>query len=384
MAHPSSSHRDRDDDRGTVRERERERDRERRTATVHHHRTISSTTLLLVLSLILAVLAVMLSLPSRSSGVLSTSRAGQQPPTADPNMNDPEGGPSHSFWGYLTPKRSHALVSRESNVALREAEVARREAELLVAPPAFEVSCPVCEPVIQEVYQEPPQSIALVQRPAPPAPPPPATTVIKEIIKEVEPSDPTWLKTRLDGLVERETKISDREKEVGQREENVGKRESDATKREGWIMEQLNALAAPDPREQQQSRVDRVDRVEEEYIYEKYEDNRHYEDQPRHYYGEARRVAPKLQEIPAPTSTSTVLVTATETITQVVPPPPAGTRLAAHPTPETFIKGATGSGAGRTMEIFVEEPQETVTVYEPMHRDRGREREREQSPRNWW
>ncbi|KAG8863115.1 hypothetical protein FRB96_009296 [Tulasnella sp. 330] len=386
MAHPSSSHRDRDDDRGTIRDRERERET-RRTSTVHHHRTISSTTLLLVLSLILAVLAVMLSLPSRSSGVLPSITRGQSAQAqADPGMDGAEGGPSHSFWGYLTPKRSHALVSRESNVALREAEVARREAELLVGPPAgFQIQCPVCEPIIEEY--DPSPSLQLVTRPAPPAPPAPTTTIIQEVIREVESQDPGWLKTRIEGLVERETKISDREKEVGQREETVGKREADATKREGWIMEQLNALA-PEPREAHA-------RVEEEYVYEKYED------QPRHYYGEARRVAPKEIAMPAPipVPTSTVVVTATETITQVVPPPPAGTRLAAHPTPETFVKGATGSHAGKTKEIYIEEPQETVTVYERDQAVYDREqlayereplvyepvgRERRQPRQGWW
>ena len=35
----------------------------------------------------------------------------------------------------LTPKRSQALIARESNVAMREAEVARREAEILAGAP---------------------------------------------------------------------------------------------------------------------------------------------------------------------------------------------------------------------------------------------------------
>lgn len=177
----------------------------------------------------------MLSLPSRSgSSVLPSASRGQQP-IPDAGMND-EGGPSHSFWGYLTPKRSHALVSRESNVALREAEVARREAELLAGPLMYPGSCPACGPIIEE-FEDVSPSIALVSRPT--APPPPVTTVIKEVIKEIEPTNPGWLQARMDGLVEREMKISDREKEVGKREEGVGKREADATKREGWIMEQL-------------------------------------------------------------------------------------------------------------------------------------------------
>jgi len=65
MAQPSSSHHR--DERSHSHRSERERSH-------HHHRTISSTTLLLVLSLILAVLAVMLSLPIAKApvGLLGT------------------------------------------------------------------------------------------------------------------------------------------------------------------------------------------------------------------------------------------------------------------------------------------------------------------------
>ncbi len=94
MAQPSSSHRDRD----------REGHSHRSERSTRHHRTISSTTLLLVLSLILAVLAVMLSLPSQSS-----SSNGGQP-------GDPA---TQGVWSVLTPKRSQALIARESNVAAR-------------------------------------------------------------------------------------------------------------------------------------------------------------------------------------------------------------------------------------------------------------------------
>lgn len=180
----------------------------------------------------------MLSLPSRSGGVLSTSR----PSTSAPGLDAPtaDDGMGHSFWGYLTPKRSHALVSRESNVALREAEVARREAELLIPSPGWSPSCPVCGETVVEEYQDVSSpSIALVSRPSAPAPPQATVTVIKEVTKEIEPQNPGWLQSRMDGLVEREMKIADREKEVGKREESLGKREGDATKREGWIMEQL-------------------------------------------------------------------------------------------------------------------------------------------------
>ncbi len=143
---------------------------------------------------------------------------------------------SHSFWGYLTPRRSHALISRESNVALREAEVARRESELLVARPDWASTCPVCGETVVEEYTQSSPSIQLVSRAQPPIP---THTIIQEVIKEVEPSNPAWLQSRLDGLVDREHKISEREKEVGGREENVGKREADSTKRESWLNEQI-------------------------------------------------------------------------------------------------------------------------------------------------
>ncbi|KAF8582280.1 hypothetical protein K439DRAFT_1635393 [Ramaria rubella] len=203
MAQPSSSHH-----RG---ERERER------SSHHHHRTISSTTLLLVLSLILAVLAVMLSLPS--SQVTS----------------NPEGSSSNGVWGYLSPKRSQALVAREHAVAVREAEVARREAEILAGSPGgvTPVSCP---PVPSS--SAPPSPQIFVE--------PPVQTIIKEVVKEVEAiGPPSWWKDtgiRVDELLDREARISDREKDVGRREENIGRRETDASRRETWIMEQLIAL----------------------------------------------------------------------------------------------------------------------------------------------
>ncbi|KAG8900156.1 hypothetical protein FRB99_006201 [Tulasnella sp. 403] len=345
MAHPSSSHRDRDDDRGTIRERTH-----RSSSSSSRHRTISSTTLLLVLSLILAVLAVMLSLPSRSGGVLTGSRQQQQavPETGAPDAD----GASHSFWGYLTPKRSHALVSRESAVAMREAEVARREAELLAARPGgWPLACPPCaEHTVVEEFEPTPPSISLVSRASPPAPPPAVTTVIqeviKEVIKEVEPSNPAWLQTRIEGLVEREMKLSDREKDVGRREEAIGRREADSTKREAWIMEQLQNLNPPEPPV-----------VEDDYGFDEH---------PRHYYGDSRR-PPK--ELP---SAETIIVTETEIRTKFQPAP-APTRVAARPTPETFITSPTGAASAVTQEIFieiptgeitVELPQETVTVVE--------------------
>jgi len=226
MANPSSSHH-RDS-----RERERERH--------HHHRTISSTTLLLVLSLILAVLAVMLSLPSNRIPVASPAV-----PIANTNMGNPgnpgnpsnlEGTPpnqepANGFWTYLSPRRSQALVAREHDVAIREAEVAKREADLLagayVGPPVVSaISCPPC----QTVYAT--------------APAPPPETIIKEVVREIQAIEPSRgaAEIRMEDVMQREEKVSDREKQVGSREEVVGKRESDASRRENWIMEQLITL----------------------------------------------------------------------------------------------------------------------------------------------
>jgi hypothetical protein len=128
-----------------------------RTAT-----RISSTTLLLVLSLSLAVLAIMLSLPNQSS-------AGQSGEPA------PQG-----VWNVLTPKRSQALIARKSNIAVREAEVARREAEILAGAPSgiigsspMPTSCPPC--VAQATFE-----------------PPPVQTVIKEVVQEKDLAAPGW------------------------------------------------------------------------------------------------------------------------------------------------------------------------------------------------
>lgn len=198
MANPSSSRHDHDD-RG---DRERRHRSDRHSS--HSNRTISSTTLLLVLSLILAVLAVMLSLPSSQAAA---------------EKNDPA---AQGVWGYLTPKRSQALVARESSVAAREAEVARREAELLVGAPGgvipTQTVCPVCPP------SEPVQ------------------TIIKEVIQESALATPSWFKEagiRAEEILDRELKIAEREREIGKREESVNRREHDASRRESWIMEQL-------------------------------------------------------------------------------------------------------------------------------------------------
>jgi hypothetical protein len=206
---PSSSHHERD------REREREREHRHRSERErhHHHRTISSTTLLLVLSLVLAVLAVMLSLPASSSA----SAKGAEDPAAS------------GLWGYLTPKRSQALVARESSVAGREAEVARREAELLVGAPGGvlptqnPVVCPVC----------PTATFIDI---------PPAQTIIKEVVKEADLAPPGWWKeanNRAEDILDRELRVGEREREITRREESINRREHDASRREAWIMEQL-------------------------------------------------------------------------------------------------------------------------------------------------
>jgi hypothetical protein len=202
MAQPSSSHHG---ERHHRSERERERERSHR-----HHRTISSTTLLLVLSLVLAVLAVMLSLPSSSQ-----SATGSETGTS-------------GVLGYLTPKRTQALIARESAVAVREAEVARREAELLagapggVIPTPSPILCPACvaSTTIETITG-------------------PIQTVIKEVVKEDSLTPPGWVGTRAEELLDRELKIAERERDISKREENVNRREHDASRRESWIMEQL-------------------------------------------------------------------------------------------------------------------------------------------------
>ena len=203
MANPSSSHRDHDRDRERVRERSH-----------HHHRTISSTTLLLTLSLILAVLAVMLSLPS--------NRGAPAAPVTD-------GAPSNTgIWGLLTPRRTDSLVSREVAVAKREADVARREADVLAG---ALVTCGPYATVTEHI-----ETIAA---------PPPAQTIYKEVFREREPEASLTapgaadMARRIEDLLAREAKVAEREKDMSRREEIVNRREHDASRRENWIMEQL-------------------------------------------------------------------------------------------------------------------------------------------------
>jgi len=315
MAQPSSSHRERD--------REGHSHRSERS-THRHHRTLSSPTLLLVLSLILAVLAVMLSLPSQSS---SSSTAPGDPAT-------------QGVWSVLTPKRSQALIARESNVAVREAEVARREAEILAGAPGGVVgsgplgtgptSCPPC--VAQATFE-----------------PQPIQTVIKEVVQEKDLTPPGWWKdsnVRFEDILDRELKIADREREISRREETVNRREHDASRREAWIMEQLAALGGESA-------------VEEEYIYEP--------------AGPKRRPS---KEIPPVVYTE--IETATRTVTQVhietqfvpnetvVIPPPANTRRVAHPTPSPYTTSFSTMLPRTTSVEVVIEHEEAVVREEPV------------------
>jgi hypothetical protein len=125
--------------------------------------------------------------------------------------------------GYLTPKRSQALIARESSVAQREAEVARREADLLAGAPGGVTPSPVICPVttsIETVFA-------------------PAQTVIKEVVKEESLTPPGWMGNRAEEILDRELKITERERDISKREEAVNRREHDASLRESWIMEQL-------------------------------------------------------------------------------------------------------------------------------------------------
>ncbi|GJJ12351.1 hypothetical protein Clacol_006592 [Clathrus columnatus] len=296
MAQPSSSH-------------------HRERTSHHHHRTISSTTLLLVLSLILAVLAVMLSLPSSSQ-----------------NSGNTEAGGSSGVWGYLSPKRSQALVAREHNVAVREAEVARREAELLAGAPGG-VVMPQCSPapsaspstsgIATEVF------IA----------PPPIHTVIKEVVREVDAAGPPgWWKDagiRVEELMDREARVSDREKEVGKREEAIGRRETDVSRRETWIMEQLIALGNEQT-------------IEEEVVY----------DTPRR---KVKELPPLIETITQVIPPITHIETLTETVTV---PPAANTRVAARPAPEEHVlKGPVVGDVKPTTAIEI--VKETISVPPP-------------------
>ncbi|KAH9951900.1 hypothetical protein B0H21DRAFT_2492 [Amylocystis lapponica] len=355
MAQPSSSHRERTD-------------RSERSSRHHHHRTISSTTLLLVLSLVLAVLAIMLSLPSSQGPI---------PPGGNPG--DPS---SQGVWSYLTPKRSQALIARESNVAMREAEVARREAELLAGAPGgviptapAPIVCPACPTVVEKVTE----------------PAPPVQTVIKEVVKEAELTPPGWwdqARVRAEDILDRELKIAEREREIGRREEAVNRREHDASRRESWIMEQLVALN----NEEQPT-------VEEEYVYEPAGSRRKPKAPP---FPQAPPFSP-YQALPPPlilTETAIEIAVQTRTVTHthhhthtpptetVVVPPPANTRIVPSPAPSIASASSSTSHIPRTTAVEVvveeevleeEEPEEEVrtrrVIRSPQHR---------QEPGRWW
>lgn len=286
MAQPSSSHHG---------ERAHRSDRER--SSRHHNRTISSTTLLLVLSLVLAVLAVMLSLPSNTAA------------------SSPEAANS-GVLSYLTPKRTQALIARESAVAVREAEVARREAELLagapggVIPSPSPVLCPPCSTTVETVTA-------------------PVQTIIKEIVKEDSLTPPGWSSSRAEEILERELKIAERERDISKREENVNRREHDASRRESWIMDQLIALGNDSPQT-----------VEEEFLYEPAGSKR------KSKYKELPPLI--VSEVAYEPQIKTVVQTQTITV-----PPPASTRLVAFPTPEAASSSTTASSPRTTVVEFV-------------------------------
>ncbi|KAJ7155958.1 hypothetical protein C8R43DRAFT_998478 [Mycena crocata] len=302
MAQPSSTHHDR-----TERDRERHRSDRDRSSSHHHHRTISSTTLLLVLSLVLAGLAVMLSLPRQY--------------TPDPAV---EGSSSQQgVWGYLSPKRTQALIARESAVAVREAEVARREAELLIGAPGGVVPSPsavLCPPCAATTVFE---TIS-----------PPAQTIIKEIVKEDSLTPPGWTSGRAEEVLDRELRIAERERDISKREESVNRREHDASRRESWIMEQLIALGNDSP-----------DSVEEEYVY------------------EPKRKAKQLPPIETFHEPEIKTVFQTQTITV---PAPANTRRAASPVAQVADPSlSTDIPRTTAVEIVTEEDADglkTVTV----------------------
>lgn len=224
---------------------------------------------------------------------------------------------SSGVLGYLTPKRTQALIARESAVAVREAEVARREAELLagapggVVPSSTPILCPPCAVTT---------TVETITGPI--------QTIIKEIVKEDSLAPPGWTGPRAEEILERELKIVERERDISKREENVNRREHDASRRESWIMEQLIALGNDSPQT-----------VEEEYVYEP--------------AGTKRKS--KYKELPpiVVSEYDTKTVIQTQTVTLV---PPANTRLAAFPTPEAASSSSTPASPRTTaVEIYTEE-----------------------------
>ncbi|OAX44663.1 hypothetical protein K503DRAFT_678252 [Rhizopogon vinicolor AM-OR11-026] len=246
----------------------------------------------------------MLSLPASGSA----SAKGAEDPAAS------------GLWGYLTPKRSQALVARESSVAGREAEVARREAELLVgAPggvlPTQPAACPIC----------PTATFIDI---------PPVQTIIKEVVKEADLAPPGWWKeasNRAEDILDRELRVSEREREITRREESINRREHDSSRREAWIMEQLVLINNDGAT------------LEEEVFYEP-------------AGGKRKLKVPPLELPPFVVEHETKTIIQYETLpaSTVTVPPPANTRFAAFPTPEAFSTSYT-TQIPKTTAITVEE-----------------------------
>ncbi|KAJ8589605.1 hypothetical protein M405DRAFT_738322 [Rhizopogon salebrosus TDB-379] len=247
----------------------------------------------------------MLSLPASGSA----SAKGAEDPAAS------------GLWGYLTPKRSQALVAREGSVAAREAEVARREAELLVGAPGgvlptqSPVACPICPtPTFIDI---------------------PVQTIIKEVVKEADLAPPGWWKeanTRAEDILDRELRVGEREREITRREESINRREHDASRREAWIMEQLVLINNDGAT------------LEEEVFYEP-------------AGGKRKLKVPPLELPPmivAEIETKTIIQYETLPASTVTVPPPANTRFAAFPTPEAFSTSYT-TQIPKTTAFTVEE-----------------------------
>ncbi|RDX56545.1 hypothetical protein K466DRAFT_578400 [Polyporus arcularius HHB13444] len=273
---------------------------------------------------------------------------------------------NEGFWGIITPKRTQALLARESNIAVREAEVARREAELLAGAPGgvvpatqAPVACAPC-PTVFEQYT-----------------PPPVQTVIKEVVKEESLTPPGWwdqARIRAEDILDRELKIAEREREISRREEAVNRREHDASRRESWIMEQLVVLNEAQP-----------ETFEEEYIYN--------EPPPVIPPAGARR-KPKAINAPAIVLTETAIEFATETRTvthtqhhtvhtPVTVQQPSNTRRVASPTPNIMSSSSTTHIPKTTsVEVVVEEevlePEEVETTVTVMRNPRKR------PPKRWF
>jgi hypothetical protein len=171
--------------------------------------------------LILAVLAVMLSLPSQHSSATPC-------PTSSYRSN-PEPTVNEGIWGYVTPKK---VTQALADVLSAKRDVAQREARsLAVRLKSSSVLLAVSSNLLLALSAFPPPSPRF-----PPLPP------IKEVVKEADLAVPSWMdnaRARAEDIFERELKIAEREREISRREESVNRREHGASRRESWIMEQL-------------------------------------------------------------------------------------------------------------------------------------------------